>query len=232
MSGSKGSDEGFLSRWSRRKQAVRDGAEDEIVPVAEAEATTAVAEPEEAEDDPELLANKAAAEAVDLESLTPKSDMSVFLKKGVPKALKAAAFRKLWASDPVFAVLDGLNDYDEDFRAVDTLATEFRTAWEVGKGYKAKAEEMAAEAERLAKEASAAPTPGTTAEQSSTEPESAVETAGVAQDVGDVRPQDDVIAGTQETAAPQIDLPSADLVEDEPRKVPIRRRMSVSFEEG
>ena len=32
-----------------------------------------------------------------------------------------AALRKLWLSDPVFANLDGLNDYDEDFNVVDTL---------------------------------------------------------------------------------------------------------------
>lgn len=39
-----------------------------------------------------------------------------------------AALRKLWLSDPVFANLDGLNDYDEDFNVVDTLLSALESA--------------------------------------------------------------------------------------------------------
>jgi hypothetical protein len=35
-----------------------------------------------------------------LESLGPDSDFTVFLKKGVPEALRIAALRKAWALDP------------------------------------------------------------------------------------------------------------------------------------
>jgi hypothetical protein len=41
----------------------------------------------------------------------------------------------LWRSDPVLANLDGLNDYDEDFRATGVLAEAVRSAYKVGKGY-------------------------------------------------------------------------------------------------
>ncbi|MEE9194622.1 MAG: DUF3306 domain-containing protein, partial [Alphaproteobacteria bacterium] len=51
-------------------------------------------------------------------TLDKDSDYSVFMKEGVPEQLKKLALRKLWRSDPVFAVLDGLNDYDEDFRII------------------------------------------------------------------------------------------------------------------
>ncbi len=60
--------------------------------------------------DEEAEANRLAAEAVDLETVGPQTDMRVFMKRGVPLVLKAAALRKLWSSDPVFAYLDGLND--------------------------------------------------------------------------------------------------------------------------
>ena len=107
-------------------------------------------------EDPELVANREAAEAVDLESLTYESDFTVFMKRGVPEALKNAALRKLWRSNPDLAVLDGLNDYDTDFRNAETAMDGFKSAWKVGRGYADKAEEVAAEMEsrsaRIAKE--------------------------------------------------------------------------------
>ena len=46
-------------------------------------------------------------------------NFKVFLKKNVPEHLKKKALRKLWLTNPIFANLDGMNEYDEDF----TLAT-------------------------------------------------------------------------------------------------------------
>ena len=57
------------------------------------------------------------------------------MKKNVPEALRRAALRKLWKSDPILANLDGLNDYDEDYNLVDTAITAAQTAYKVGKGY-------------------------------------------------------------------------------------------------
>ncbi|WP_428696654.1 DUF3306 domain-containing protein [Stappia sp.] len=132
---------GFLSRWSRRKQAVRDG---DLSDDASGDALGVAGDGGDTEgEDAELRAeaarleeeNREAAEAVDLEALSFDSDYSVFLKKGVSTDLKNAALRKLWRSNPVLACVDGLNDYDEDFRTVQTLADGLKTSWQVGKGY-------------------------------------------------------------------------------------------------
>ncbi len=80
--------------------------------------------------------------------MTYDSDFTVFMKRGVPETLKNAALRKLWRSNPDLAVLDGLNDYDTDFRPPDETAMDgFKSAWKVGRGYADKAEEVAAEME-------------------------------------------------------------------------------------
>ena len=54
----------------------------------------------------------------DIDALEESSDYSVFLSDGVPDTLRRLALRKLWATNPLFGVRDGLNDYDEDFRVL------------------------------------------------------------------------------------------------------------------
>lgn len=71
----------------------------------------------------------------DIETLGPGSDFKPFLKDGVPTVLKRIAMRKLWTSNPAFAVLDGLNDYDENFRVTNVLIDAADTAYKVGKSY-------------------------------------------------------------------------------------------------
>lgn len=71
----------------------------------------------------------------DVETMTAESDFSVFMKKGVPEELKNLALRKLWLSNPIFANLDGMNDYDEDFRVIDKLITLADTGYKPGKGF-------------------------------------------------------------------------------------------------
>ena len=126
-----------LSRWSQRKLAARRGEADEKVeeaprddekPAAPATpvAPTAEGTPADAEATPVLPS---------IEELTRDSDYTVFLAKNVPESIKNAALRKLWASDPVFAVLDGLNDYCEDFNATYEPISLAQTAYKVGKGY-------------------------------------------------------------------------------------------------
>lgn len=162
-------DEGFLNRWSRRKQAIREGDDAGLDPdpadlenaagPAESEGD-APADPVEAARLEQLQENREAAEAVDLETLDYESDYKVFLKEGVPEALKNAALRKLWRSNPILAVRDGLNDYDVDFNVTDKILKEFQSAWQVGRGYKDKAqevlEEMEAKSAALAEEREAA----------------------------------------------------------------------------
>ncbi len=54
----------------------------------------------------------------DIDTLEEESDYRGFMNDGVPDKLRRLALRKLWASNPLFGVRDGLNDYDEDFRAL------------------------------------------------------------------------------------------------------------------
>jgi hypothetical protein len=79
----------FLSRWSQRKQEAKQPdreppAADPDVPVAES-AT-------EPEFDLSSLPK--------LEDLTATTDITAFLRKGVPESLRNAALRKSWALDP------------------------------------------------------------------------------------------------------------------------------------
>ncbi|MBL6430654.1 MAG: DUF3306 domain-containing protein [Alphaproteobacteria bacterium] len=145
---------GFLSRWSQRKRAVRQERErDEarLAPAPEEQADKAAEAARVREE------NQSAAEEVDLETLAFDSDYSVFLKEGVSKQLKNAALRKLWRSNPVLACVDGLNDYDEDFRTVETLVEGLKTSWQVGNGYGWMEERDKAEATAKAAAESEAP---------------------------------------------------------------------------
>ena len=111
-------DEKFIGRWSRLKQKRRrrepgpgDVPKDESARPEPADAQPAAAEEE-----------TAALDLPDIETLDKDSDFTVFMKEGVPEALKRQALRKLWRSDPVFAVIDGLDDYDDDYRTAFVVA--------------------------------------------------------------------------------------------------------------
>lgn len=54
----------------------------------------------------------------DIDTLEEESDYRAFMTDGVPDKLRRLALRKLWATNPLFGIRDGLNDYDEDFRAL------------------------------------------------------------------------------------------------------------------
>ena len=70
-----------------------------------------------------------------IDDLTEKSDFTLFMGDKVPEALKKAAMRKLWLSNPIFANLDGLNDYDEDYNVIDKLISALDTDYQVGRGF-------------------------------------------------------------------------------------------------
>lgn len=103
---------GFLGRWSRRKREARklpDATEAKTLPLATDPAPADPVVEEEPEFDLSTLPP--------LESLGPGSDFTLFLKRGVPKALRNAALRKAWTSDPVIANFREVADYDWDFNA-------------------------------------------------------------------------------------------------------------------
>jgi hypothetical protein len=96
------------------------------------------------EEIPELTEEEAAivAELPPIESLSKDSDFTPFLADKVPEFIRRRALSVLWRSDPVLANLDGLNDYDENFRIIDTLIDAAQdTIYRVGKGHKTEDEE-------------------------------------------------------------------------------------------
>ena len=87
-------DKGFLARWSQRKQEAKQPEPKPDGPAAEAE--VAAAPVAEAEAEPEFDLSSLPK----LEELTATTDITGFLRKGVPEHLRNAALRKSWALDP------------------------------------------------------------------------------------------------------------------------------------
>ncbi|MFK5980441.1 MAG: DUF3306 domain-containing protein [Rhizobiaceae bacterium] len=125
-----------LSRWSKRKLAVAEETKNDVLPeedIVDAEAAEALAA--------EYQANREAAEAIDIEAIDEDTDFSVFMKDGVPDLLKKTAMAVLWRTNPIFANVDGLVDYDDDFGSPDLIMKTFESAYKIGKGYLEKVEE-------------------------------------------------------------------------------------------
>lgn len=110
-----------LLRWSRRKDEARRRKAGEALAPRSDDVPAPDIEPGTAHATPAVINEAAIAplppeveteELPDVETLTYESDFTAFLRQGVPDLVKQAALRKLWASDPVLANLDGLNDYD------------------------------------------------------------------------------------------------------------------------
>lgn len=119
-------DDGFAARWSRRKQAARQGlalpeaAPPVVAPLPVAAAAPAVpAGPVEA---PPLVAAPAPPPPTldDVAELTRESDYSRFIAPGVDAQVKNAAMKKLF-TDPHFNVMDGLDIYIDDYNTAEPL---------------------------------------------------------------------------------------------------------------
>lgn len=127
--------DGFLGRWAKRKEAVRQGKEVPPEPVAPA----ALAPP------PQPSPNGGGSESrqlppppgegggaadppsppppptlEDVQSLTPESDFTRFVKPDVAPEVKNAAMKKLFA-DPHFNVMDRLDTYIDDYSKPDPI---------------------------------------------------------------------------------------------------------------
>ncbi|MGG5888166.1 DUF3306 domain-containing protein [Falsiroseomonas sp. HC035] len=130
-------DAGFLTRWSRRKRAAE--ATPEAVPLDAPRDT-----PESLA--PEPLAPKTQAcpipglPEIDLsllpkvEDLTAGSDFSLFLRPGIPAALRSAALRRMWSLDPAIRDFIGPADYAWDYNNPAGLPPGF--SLEIGEGVK------------------------------------------------------------------------------------------------
>lgn len=128
MADSNTADKGFLGRWSARKVAVKEGK-----PVADpvqekhfdklsANGGLVIAsvdgvglQKKSVRAEPvEVLTVPPALTLDDVAALTPASDFSTFVAKGVDSAVKNAAMKKLFA-DPHYNIMDGLDIYIGDY---------------------------------------------------------------------------------------------------------------------
>ena len=128
--------DGFLGRWSARKQAAREPVAEEVLEPA--------AEPE---DDPEKTDAEILEELglKDPDEMGEGDDFSGFMSGASPERLRNRALRKLWLTNPVLANLDELVDYGEDFTDAATVVENLQTAYRVGKGFLRREEIEAAE---------------------------------------------------------------------------------------
>jgi len=124
----------FYGRWSRRKQQARGAvpATTEAA-VADPGAAAAGATPPPAPPAPQLTD----ADMPPLESLNEDSDYSGFLSTGVSEALRNKALRKLFLS-PQFNIVDGLDDYCEDFTNFEVLGDIVTADMEYEREYEAR----------------------------------------------------------------------------------------------
>lgn len=113
-------EEGPLSRWSRLKRESEAASTIDEVKQGDLIATEQPGEPGETGVSPETGGQQQIPieDLPDIETLTYQSDFTVFLRDGVPDVLRRMALAKLWRTDPILANLDGLNDYDEDYRII------------------------------------------------------------------------------------------------------------------
>ena len=129
----------FFSRWSQRKQAVKQG-----VPLAEAlpaANTQSQTNPLQASSHNAALAAQAGAPQTktaapsqnettqepakvltleDVSKLTPESDFTSYMTQGVSPEVRNAAMKKLLA-DPHYNIMDGLDIYIGDYNTPDPL---------------------------------------------------------------------------------------------------------------
>ncbi len=111
------SDEEFLARWSRRKRETKTGA-DAPPPTEPAEAPNPA---------PSGTAENPADAEVDLSSLPSidsidaVTDVTAFLRSGIPPELGRAALRRAWASDPAIRDFVGLAENAWDFNDPNSM---------------------------------------------------------------------------------------------------------------
>jgi len=113
------SDEHFIARWSRRKQEAKG---DHAEPAQE--------EPSEARGS--AFSSRAAAEPIPpetelsnlppIESIDAATDITAFLRKGIPQELSRAALRRAWSADPAIRDYVGLAENAWNFNDPNAMA--------------------------------------------------------------------------------------------------------------
>ena len=140
------SNEGFMSRWSKRKSNLKhdQGKEKNIKGKTELlesnvnEQNTVIKdEVDESQysdlNDQELLEK---FKLPNPEKIKKEKGLDLFFKDGVPDRLRQIALRRVWKLNPIIRFADAeINDYHEDFTDAATVIEGMQTAYQVGKGY-------------------------------------------------------------------------------------------------
>ena len=120
--------DGFLGRWSQRKQAVSEGkplAEPVVVPKPPAPIRTEATPPPaeklaSAEEGATPKAEPPVLSLDDVKALTPDDSYAPFVNRAVAPDVRNAAMKKLF-TDPHYNVMDGLDIYIDDYSIPDPL---------------------------------------------------------------------------------------------------------------
>jgi hypothetical protein len=116
-------DEGFLSRWSRRKALVREGKvapPEPVLPPPVAPVAKSAPPPVPSAVEPPAPERPPAPTLDDVQQLTRSSDYTRFVAPDVDPQVKNAALKKLF-TDPQFNVMDGLDVYIDDYGKPDPI---------------------------------------------------------------------------------------------------------------
>jgi Protein of unknown function (DUF3306) len=106
-------EDGFLSRWSKRKLEARGAATaPPLAPVQDEAAIEPAATAPEPVDDTPLPS---------LDDITPTSDIAAFLHSRVPAELQKLALRKAWALDPQISGFIEVAENQYDFNVPDSI---------------------------------------------------------------------------------------------------------------
>jgi len=107
--------EKFLERWSRRKRFVHDpAAPDEVEAPLQLEDERQARAPQESAAMPQNQSFDLAS-LPSIESIDAKTDVTAFLRPGVPPDLTRAALRRAWSSDPAIRDFIGPVENGWDF---------------------------------------------------------------------------------------------------------------------
>ncbi|MDA9973350.1 DUF3306 domain-containing protein [Alphaproteobacteria bacterium] len=140
------SNEGFMSRWSKRKSSQKS---DQVNTKKSVDKTKLdddkikdqnIIETEENDEkqydelnDQELLDK---FKLPDPEKIKKEKGLDLFFKDGIPDRLRQIALRRVWKLNPIIRFADAeINDYHEDFTDAATVVEGMQTAYQVGKGY-------------------------------------------------------------------------------------------------
>ena len=213
-------EQGFLSRWARRKH------EAAVQPVPEPEPAPVPAPVEDDRPDNEILTELGLPDPL---TLKPGDDIKGFMQDAVPARLRRLALRQLWRSNPVLANLDELLEYGEDYTDAATVVENLQTAYQVGRGFWTEEDEAKEAAKEAAAEAAAsAKTPVDDAETAGEDPAdlSPDETGGGSDLAGGNAKKPTESFGYTERLDPSE---NADESPDEPAVSATRKRMTFHY---